>query len=47
MITNIDNVIYTHKHGDQVHGINDLRIFSIKNSKKISVYADSETSKYL
>ena len=46
-ITNIDNVIFTHNHGDQVHGINDLRIFSIKNSKKISVYADSETSKYL
>jgi len=46
-ITNIDNVIFTHKHGDQIHGINDLRIFSLKNSKKIPVYADKETSKYL
>ena len=27
-ITNIDNVIFTHKHGDQIHGINDLRSFS-------------------
>ena len=44
-ITNIDNVIFTHKHGDQIHGINDLRIFSLKNSKKVPVYADNETSK--
>jgi len=46
-ITNIDLVIYSHKHGDQVHGINDLRIFSLKNNKKIPVYADYETKKYL
>ena len=46
-ITNIDNVIFTHKHGDQVHGINDLRVFSLKNSKKIPVFADDETGKYL
>ena len=46
-ITNIDLVIYSHKHGDQVHGINDLRIFSLKNSKKIPVFADYETKKYL
>ena len=46
-ITNIDNVIFTHKHGDQMHGINDLRIFFLKNSKKVPVYADNETSKYL
>ena len=46
-ITNIDNVIFTHKHGDQIHGINDLRVFSLKNSKKIPVYADDETGKYL
>ena len=46
-ITNIDLVIYSHKHGDQVHGINDLRIFSLKNSKKIPIFADYETKKYL
>ena len=46
-ITNIDHVIYTHKHGDQIHGINDLRIFSLKNSKKVPVYADNETREYL
>ena len=46
-ITNIDLVLYSHKHGDQVHGINDLRIFSLKNSKKIPIFADYETKKYL
>ena len=46
-IKNIDCVIYSHQHGDQVHGINDLRIFSIKKSKKIPIYADLETKKYL
>ena len=46
-ITNIDNVIFSHNHADQIHGINDLRIFSLKNKKKIPVYADKETEKYL
>ena len=46
-ISNIDHVIYSHKHADQVHGINDLRLFSLKNRKKIPIYADSETAKYL
>ena len=33
-IKNIDNVLYTHSHADQTHGINDLRIFYLKNKKK-------------
>ena len=46
-IKNINYVIYSHKHADQVHGINDLRIFYIKNKKKIPIYADLETANYL
>ena len=46
-INTIDMVIYTHMHGDQVHGINDLRVFSYKSNKKIPVYADYKTSRYL
>ena len=46
-ITTIDNVLYTHFHADQTHGINDLRIFYIKNKKKIPVYCDKLTSEYL
>ena len=37
-ITKIDNVIYTHDHADQTHGINELRTFFWKNKKKIKVY---------
>ena len=46
-ITNINSVLYTHKHADQTHGINDLRVFFIKNKKKINIFADSETLSYL
>jgi phosphoribosyl 1,2-cyclic phosphate phosphodiesterase len=34
-------------HGDQTHGINDLRSFYIKTKNQINVYADRYTSKYL
>ena len=30
-IKNIKSVLYTHRHADQTHGINDLRIFFLKN----------------
>ena len=46
-IKNVDIVIYTHNHADQTHGINDLRVFFLKNRKKIPVYADELTQKYL
>ena len=46
-IKNIDTVVYSHNHADQTHGINDLRVFYIKNKNKIPVYADKVTKKYL
>ena len=46
-IKNIDCVLFTHKHGDQIHGINDLRVFSLKYKQKIPIYADLNTGKYL
>jgi phosphoribosyl 1,2-cyclic phosphate phosphodiesterase len=46
-IKSISNVFYTHPHADQTHGINDLRAFFFDNKKKIPVFADKETSKYL
>ena len=46
-VKNIDKVFYTHMHADQTHGINELRVFYLKNSKKINIYADKFTSKYL
>ena len=46
-IRNISSVLYTHKHADQTHGINDLRVFFLKNKKKINIYADKTTLSYL
>ncbi len=46
-IKRIDKVLFSHMHGDQTHGINDLRSFYISSKKQINVYADRYTSKYL
>jgi len=46
-IKTIDKVFYSHMHADQTHGINDLRVFYIKNKKTIPVFADKQTKKYL
>ena len=46
-IKRIDKVLYSHMHGDQTHGINDLRSFYINSKNQINVYADKSTSKYL
>ena len=46
-IKKIDRVLYTHLHGDQTHGINDLRVFYLKQKKVIPIYADKQTSMYL
>ena len=46
-IKKINKVFYSHMHGDQTHGINDLRSFYINSRKQINIYADIHTSKYL
>ena len=46
-IKSLDCIFYTHQHGDQTHGINDLRYFYLKNKKQIPVYANKSTSNYL
>ena len=46
-IKNIDKVFYTHMNGDQTHGINELRVFYLKNKKKLDVFANKETSNHL
>ena len=46
-IRNISSVLYTHHHADQTHGINDLRVFFLKNKKKINIYADKITLGFL
>ena len=46
-IKQIDKVLYSHMHADQTHGINDLRVFFIKNKKAIPIYADKLTRETL
>ena len=46
-VKSINSVLYTHFHADQTHGINDLRIFYLKTQKKIPIYCDKITAKYL
>ena len=46
-IKKINKVFFSHMHGDQTHGINDLRSFYINSKSQIDVYADRYTSKYL
>ena len=46
-IKKVNRVLFSHMHGDQTHGINDLRSFYIKFKNQINVYADKSTSKYL
>ena len=46
-IKKINRVLYSHMHGDQTHGINDLRSFYINSRKQINVYADKFTKTYL
>ena len=46
-IKKINKVLFSHMHGDQTHGINDLRSFYINSRKQLDVYADEFTSKYL
>ena len=46
-IKKIDYVLYTHNHADQTHGINELRVFFLKNKKEIPIFADKKTKQYL
>ena len=42
-IDSIDAVWYTHGHADHLHGIDDLRIFSVRN-RQVAAFADPETA---
>ena len=46
-IKNISSVIFTHEHADQTSGLFELRPFFWKYKKKINIYGNRKTIKYL
>ena len=38
-IEHVDGVLFTHAHADHVHGIDDLRTFTLRADKAIPIYA--------
>ncbi len=46
-IKNISSVIFTHEHADQTNGLFELRPFFWKNKRKIDVFGNKKTIKYL
>lgn len=42
-VRRIDAVLYTHDHADQTHGIDDLRVFAMRQRGRIPCYMDEAT----
>jgi phosphoribosyl 1,2-cyclic phosphate phosphodiesterase len=41
--TRIDAVIYTHEHADHINGIDDLRVFSVRQRQPLPLFGPEET----
>jgi phosphoribosyl 1,2-cyclic phosphate phosphodiesterase len=39
----VDAVVYTHEHADHINGIDDLRIFSVRQRKPLPIFGPPET----
>ena len=42
-VRHVDAVLYTHDHADQVHGIDDLRVFAMRTRRRIPAWMDTAT----
>ena len=39
----VDAVVYTHEHADHINGIDDLRMFSVRQRRPLPIYGPAET----
>jgi len=46
-IAQVDAVLYTHEHADHTHGIDDLRMFSLKDRRPLPLYGPAEALDHL
>lgn len=42
-VRSIDAIVYSHPHADHIHGIDDARIFALRNRKQVPIYANAFT----
>jgi phosphoribosyl 1,2-cyclic phosphate phosphodiesterase len=46
-IASVDAVVYTHEHADHINGIDDLRIFSVRQRRPLPIYGPPETLEHI
>lgn len=42
-VDRVDAVIYTHDHADHIHGVDDLRAFTVRRDGPLPIYGSAET----
>src|SRR5918992_715965 len=42
-VSRVDAVVYTHEHADHLNGIDDLRVFSVRQGRPLPLYGPAET----
>jgi phosphoribosyl 1,2-cyclic phosphate phosphodiesterase len=46
-VRTIDGIFFTHAHADHIHGIDDVRIFSLRGRQPVPAFADPTTARRL